>query len=904
MQTLEGKVKSVNSGTTLTLVSTKNKAEEKNVQLAFVTGPWLKREGDEPYAFESRDFLRRLIVGKVVRFQILYTVTSPAGKTTEYGRALLSPTGPHLPELLLENGWVKLRDNAGHNEQTEEAKVQLEKLRVLEAKAKSNGAGLWKSSSDYARTQYDLQNPQAFLEQWKSQVVDAIVEKVLAGDRLIVRLALQPGKHQQCLIIIAGIRAPMTRRTNTAEGKEKPGEDGGDEARTYVEERLLQRNVTVKLVGTTPQHQLIAVVRHPNGNIAEFILKDGFARCFDHHSTMLGSDMASLRQAETYAKEHRLGLFKSHVGRAAGSSDGVDATVSRVQSADTLYVRIKSGGEKKVTLSSIRQPKPTDAAQAPYGAEAKEFLRKRLIGKHVVVCVDARRPPQEGYEAREMATVKQSSKNVALLMVENGWASVIRHRRDDDDRSPIYDDLLAAEEAAQKEKKGMWSGKPTASKSYTDASESVRTAKVHLSVLQRQRRIPAVVDYVKSGSRFTVLIPKENVKLTLVLSGVRAPRSARKADEKGEPFGQEAHDFAVRRCNQRDVEVDFEALDKVGGFIGTVYVNRENFAKLLVEEGLATVHAYSAEQAGSATELLAAEAKAKEARKGLWHDWDPTKQENQEEASQARDGAKSSEPAKGTDGESRTNGETRDYRDVTVTYFDDSCHLKLQQSGSATEVLERMMKALQLGASASTSSLPGPPKAGEYVTAKFSEDGQWYRARVRHVDREAEQAEVSYIDYGNSERVPFTHLRPIPQPDAYSPQKLKPQAIDAVFSFLQFPKQAEYVDEAASYVGQVTAAKQLVAKVDHVSAPDGSSSSSAAATGTSLHVTLFDPSVSGSVKDSVNAELVREGLAMVNRKAPAWEKSQVDTLKELQGKEDEARSLRKGMWEYGDLTED
>ena len=114
-------------------------------------------------------------MGKVVRFQILYTVTSPAGKTTEYGRALLSPTGPHLPELLLENGWVKLRDNAGHNEQTEEAKVQLEKLRVLEAKAKSNGAGLWKSSSDYARTQYDLQNPQAFLEQWKSQVVDGMI---------------------------------------------------------------------------------------------------------------------------------------------------------------------------------------------------------------------------------------------------------------------------------------------------------------------------------------------------------------------------------------------------------------------------------------------------------------------------------------------------------------------------------------------------------------------------------------------------------------------------------------------------------------------------------------------------------------------------------------------------------
>lgn len=30
--------------------------------------------------------------------------------------------------------------------------------------------------------------------------------------------------------------------------------------------------------------------------------------------------------------------------------------------------------------------------------------------------------------------------------MENGWASVVRHRKDDEDRSPIYDELLAAEE--------------------------------------------------------------------------------------------------------------------------------------------------------------------------------------------------------------------------------------------------------------------------------------------------------------------------------------------------------------------------------------------------------------------------------------------------------------------------
>ena len=48
--------------------------------------------------------------------------------------------------------------------------------------------------------------------------------------------------------------------------------------------------------------------------------------------------------------------------------------------------------------------------------------------------------------------------------------------------------------------------------------------------------------------------------------------------------------------------------------------NKENFTKVLLEEGLATVHAYSAEQSGHANEYFAAEERAKDARKGLWHD--------------------------------------------------------------------------------------------------------------------------------------------------------------------------------------------------------------------------------------------------------------------------------------------
>lgn len=37
--------------------------------------------------------------------------------------------------------------------------------------------------------------------------------------------------------------------------------------------------------------------------------------------------------------------------------------------------------------------------------------------------------------------------NIAEQLVEKGLASVVRHRRDDEDRSPDYDKLMAAEQA-------------------------------------------------------------------------------------------------------------------------------------------------------------------------------------------------------------------------------------------------------------------------------------------------------------------------------------------------------------------------------------------------------------------------------------------------------------------------
>lgn len=59
---------------------------------------------------------------------------------------------------------------------------------------------------------------------------------------------------------------------------------------------------------------------------------------------------------------------------------------------------------------------------------------------------------------------------------------------------------------------------------------------------------------------------------------------------------------------QRDIEFEIHDVDKSGGFIGALYLNKtENAAITLVREGLATVHSYSADSLSWAKQLYDAE---------------------------------------------------------------------------------------------------------------------------------------------------------------------------------------------------------------------------------------------------------------------------------------------------------
>lgn len=455
------------------------------------------------------------------------------------------------------------------------------------------------------------------------------------------------------------------------------------QAKFFTESRLLQRAVKVQLLsapvslGAVPQpgaggkssngfglpapqtqssNIMIGTAMHPVGNIAEFLLGAGLAKIIDWHAGILSSvgGMDRLRAAEKSAKDKKLGIWENYAGPSAsksangpnatgatGATAGTtlntrgtefDATVVRIWGADTISV-IEKGSEtpekeRRLQLSSIRGPRGNDSKQLYWAAEAKEFLRKKLIGKTVHVHVDFVKPKEGDFDEKECVTVKYGGAqvNVAEQLVEKGLATVLRHRRDDEDRSPELDKLVVAEQKAVSEGKGIHSPKDVSLPRIVDASESGTKAAQFLPSWKRAGKHPALVDFVASGSRFKLFLPKENKKLTFVLAGVKAPRAARSANEKGEPFGVEAQRFSTLRYLQRDVDILFDSVDKQGGYIGTMYSNGSNVAIDLVREGLATTHPYSADNLPYARELYAAEEEAKKAKRNIWANHEETVQ--------------------------------------------------------------------------------------------------------------------------------------------------------------------------------------------------------------------------------------------------------------------------------------
>jgi staphylococcal nuclease domain-containing protein 1 len=377
----------------------------------------------------------------------------------------------------------------------------------------------------------------------------------------------------------------------------------------------------------------------------------------------------------------------------------------------------------------------------------------------------------------------------------------------------------------------------------------VSKARQYLPFLKRAGRQRGVVEYEFSASKLKIFVPKESCQIALSLAALKAP-------QRTEPFAKEALTFVRDLCHQHDVEFEVLAQDRGGSFIGNVWVNKKNLATSVLEQGLAEVHRGSVKDSDHSTEYIIAEDGAKRAKKNKWKNYDEAAE--QEERNKRRAEADERKPK-------------QEFPDVVVTEVLDGVRFYIQTIGPEAEQLDELMKNLAV----ETSDEPYNPKVGELVKAQFVDDA-WYRARVKKATPEKEY-DVFYVDYGNSETLPASRIRPL---DA-SFNELPPQAKEAQLAYIKTPSlEEEYGTDAAVFLRDLVAGKPMMANLEYKDTDR-----------------VFLSLVDRESQVFVNAALLRAGLARVERVRGKHVQPLIEKLKE---EEDKARSAHLYIWEYGD----
>lgn len=854
---------------------------ERQLCLSNVNAPKLARrsnpnvEGsvetrDEPFAWEAREFLRKKLIGKEVLFTVEYKVP---GTGREYGCIYLKKGEEleNVTESIVSEGLVEVRRGGikPSDDQT--------KLIDLEEMAKTEARGKWSAdaSSHIREIKWNVENPRHFLDANNGKEFDAVIEHVRDG--CSVRAFLLPDFYH-VTVMFTGIKCPMIRR----EGDKEIPEPFSDEAKFFTESRLLQREVKIILEGVSNQNYIGTII-HPAGNIAELLLREGFARCVDWSMAVLSNGHHKLRAAEKFAREKKLRMWKDYVSTAPSvdiQKKEFTGKVVECVNADALVIKSPNGEQKKIHFSSLRPPrltpkedgtqemitnikdnrKPRPLYDIPYMFEAREFLRKKLIGKKVNVKIDYIKPPSDGFPERTCATVTMGGINIGEALISKGFATALRHRQDDDQRSSCYDELLAAETRAIKNGKGLHSKKETPHHRVADLSGEPAKAKQFLPFLQRAGRSAGIVEFVASGSRLRLYLPKETCLVTFLVAGITCPRAGRIVTSQGviaaegEPFGDEALSFTKDLCMQREVEVEVEAIDKAGNFIGWLFVDNTNLSVALVEAGLSQVH-FTAERSQFYHQLFQAEEQAKSAKLKLWANYEEPKNIVVVEEVERK----------------------CNYKKVVVTETKQSLSFWAQHVDSGSQ-LEKLMDDLHNELSTSP-PLPGSYTArkGDLCAALFV-DNNWYRARVENVVS-PKQVHVFYIDYGNREALPVTRLCPLPSAFHSFPA----QAHEYHMAFIELPSDVEAVADALDAFKNLVMNHQFMLNVEYKNLNQE-------------FVTL----VQENGEDAAKA-LVSDGLVLVEKRK---EKRLQKLMEEYHKAQDAARKARLNLWRYGDFTDD
>jgi len=501
-----GKVRKVMSGDYLFIeILRKNKVkgeerEFKRVTLSEIIAPRIaKNENqiDVLFAWESREFLRRLLIHTIVILkkqdppEHSNSKNPPRGRAMgEFGTVLFRPNiedeeitsdrsvWTDVAEILVRRGMVEVKAGASG--------PRAEALRQIQADAKASQIGKWEpkpenvskddrswSQRHHREVEWSPESETIFKE-YHGKPVKAIIEDVREGScvRCEILVSDRPIKTKIIWLELSGVECPRTPKPISVQKREHKGKGPfvpqkappfAEEARMETMIRLLHRDVDVLIEAIDTQKNLYGTVTFHRGDkkrdISNYLLMNGLARVCPW-TAKIGGKLESFRSMEQTARAKPKNIWTLEENQGPSEVGKIrTGVVVEVTSGDSFFVK-EDGSDpadppKRLFLASVQAPRNMRNRRRgqPFYYEAKEFVRKALIQQPITYELEyARTTKFKGGKADEnfeyVTVTYGNGKNLNQQLVSIGYARVVPHRKRES-RSKDYVSLLDAEKDAK-----------------------------------------------------------------------------------------------------------------------------------------------------------------------------------------------------------------------------------------------------------------------------------------------------------------------------------------------------------------------------------------------------------------------------------------------------------------------
>jgi len=661
---------------------------------------------DEPHAFDSWNFLREISIGERVMVPSNCRPTDQVRAHPSFGQLpttftrvlLYDKNEMDLGIAACKAGFVKVRPLPA--EKTTQPYIK----QLLEAEefARANNLGIWRENGMVRRLPVKV-NPENILAQHE---YDIIIEGVKNGTTLTAYLM---PNHEYIYIRLAGCRSFV------------PPDPLGLEALHYTRNSLLNRSCKVRLYSLVDSMSgyhnevktfLGSFVDSKYDKIIVNMIRKGLASFNKKNADYsLFPDEYLEAQMEAYSKGD--GIWKNKQGELniTGPSQ-LRGVVTSLRNSNGLCVI--SGDEQHIIyFNSLKVPRfSLLVGSEPYGFEAREFLRTRLMKQIVDVNIDG------VCEDRKYATVYFNGISINELLCKEGLAMVAK--------SPIKAESATVQKAttlmeqAKQRGIGIWNPKPIEPIRILDFTTKEIPSNIMAEL--KDKTLSGIVERVSGGARFHILVPSISSLIRIGLNGI-IPLS--KADR----VGLKAKDYCQKMYLMSDVLVQCIESDFSGCIFSNLFlanVSPMDISVDLLRNGFVEIHSKMAKNLEEEfSQRIQAQNHAKAEGLGVWQD------------------------------------KTRHLPDLNLdTVYDIKLTSIWNTTTFSTQFISKEMEIIKKALQGQLVPLTNNPLKNDCVVVKQGEE--FSRARVENVDLERKIVTVKLIDEFKNADVPQAFVYELP----------------------------------------------------------------------------------------------------------------------------------------------